>query len=334
MESIYSQDIPESACEVICINDCSPDNTRDIIIEYQKRHQNLVLIDHPENKGQNGGRNTGIEAAHGKYLWFIDQDDYIEKNCLKKLLNILNDNQLDILNFNVLSYNIWKEPKVSPVYDIPNNTEKVISGIDWLKTLKNCNTNSGLWRKIFRREYLIENQFSLPARRLYEDEMFSLAVVAKAKRFIHLNNSFYYYRANPNSILNQAFTVVNHLSLIEVAADCFEFYLKAINEDKVFAEKVKADIALEHLDFTFQEIPYLNFSHRKYVMKILNPHLPIIQKSSYFKGIKKFYFDNFRFSNALFFIVSPVFRQTRRLKSNINKMYKQIKRKIKKIVTQ
>ena len=60
LDSIYAQNIPEESFEVICVNDCSPDCSRDVILEYQKAHKNLVLIDHTENKKAGGARNTGL----------------------------------------------------------------------------------------------------------------------------------------------------------------------------------------------------------------------------------------------------------------------------------
>jgi glycosyltransferase involved in cell wall biosynthesis len=63
LNSLYDQDIPEKDYEIICVNDCSIDYTRDIIIEYQKMHSNLILIDHNINKKQGAARNSGVRAA-------------------------------------------------------------------------------------------------------------------------------------------------------------------------------------------------------------------------------------------------------------------------------
>jgi glycosyltransferase involved in cell wall biosynthesis len=89
LESVYNQDIPEEEYEVICVNDCSPDHSRDIVLQYQQKHPNLILIEHEENKMLGAARNTGLRAARGEYVWFIDSDDYIEKNILGKLLSKL-----------------------------------------------------------------------------------------------------------------------------------------------------------------------------------------------------------------------------------------------------
>lgn len=77
LDSVYRQDIPEEEYEVICVNDASPDHSRDIVLEYQKRHKNLVLIEHEHNKKLGAARNTGRSIARGKYIWNVDSDDYI-----------------------------------------------------------------------------------------------------------------------------------------------------------------------------------------------------------------------------------------------------------------
>ena len=88
LDSIYHQDIPEDQYEVICINDCSPDNSEQIVLQYAQEHTNLKLIKHDVNKKLGAARNTGLRAAQGNYVWFIDTDDFyevreVQKNLLK-----------------------------------------------------------------------------------------------------------------------------------------------------------------------------------------------------------------------------------------------------------
>ena len=78
LDSIYRQDIPEDQYEVICINDCSPDNSEQIVMQYAKKHTNLKLIKHEVNKKLGAARNTGLKAALGKYVWFIDTDEFLQ----------------------------------------------------------------------------------------------------------------------------------------------------------------------------------------------------------------------------------------------------------------
>src|SRR5690554_4926594 len=82
--SIVHQDISPESYEVIVINDGSPDQSASIAKELAKTFSQIVVIDQ-ENKGLSGARNTGIQNAKGKYVLFIDSDDYIEPNVFSKI---------------------------------------------------------------------------------------------------------------------------------------------------------------------------------------------------------------------------------------------------------
>ena len=77
--SVLNQDIPESEMEIICINDGSPDDSADIAREIAKEHPSIIVIDQ-ENQGPSGARNNGMRRATGKYLCFVDPDDFVEPN--------------------------------------------------------------------------------------------------------------------------------------------------------------------------------------------------------------------------------------------------------------
>jgi glycosyltransferase involved in cell wall biosynthesis len=132
LQSIYNQDITEEEYEVICVNDCSPDSSREIVLEFQAKHRNLILLEQPTNQKLGAARNRAIREACGKYVWFIDSDDFIEENCLKKLLNILEINDLEILNFNFVQY--INDDKLNKIYGLSQDTD-VISGVEFMNSI-------------------------------------------------------------------------------------------------------------------------------------------------------------------------------------------------------
>ena len=86
--------------EIICINDGSPDNSINILQMYQKKHNNIFIINQ-ENKGLGGARNTGLKYASGDYIWFIDSDDWIEPTSLYLLNNYISqEGSKDMILFN------------------------------------------------------------------------------------------------------------------------------------------------------------------------------------------------------------------------------------------
>ena len=97
--SVLNQDIPKSEVEIICVNDGSPDNSADIVREIAKEHPCIIVIDQ-ENQGPSGARNTGMRAATGKYLCFVDPDDFVQPMVYGRLVQQMEEEQLDMLRFN------------------------------------------------------------------------------------------------------------------------------------------------------------------------------------------------------------------------------------------
>lgn len=80
LNSIFGQNVSNSHFEVICVDDCSVDNTIEVIAEYKREngYSNLNIIKHSVNKRQGGARNTGVKAASGSHILYLDHDDYLK----------------------------------------------------------------------------------------------------------------------------------------------------------------------------------------------------------------------------------------------------------------
>ena len=108
--------------EIILVDDGSPDNSVEVIDGYIEKYQNIKLINQP-NLGVCVARNTGFENAVGKYVWFVDPDDYIAPNCLGGILSALDENNADLITFDY--FNVLEESEFNPQkqikIDIKNN---------------------------------------------------------------------------------------------------------------------------------------------------------------------------------------------------------------------
>ena len=153
--SVLNQDISEDQMEIICINDGSPDNSADMAREIGKSHPSIIVIDQP-NQGPSGARNTGMKAATGKYLAFVDPDDFVEPNVYGQLVQQMEDEQLDMLRFN---YQIVDEDynhvEKRPFEKAFNYSPKLMSGAEFLATRLDIACN--IWRYIYRREIITAN---------------------------------------------------------------------------------------------------------------------------------------------------------------------------------
>lgn len=97
LDSIWSQSLDKKLYEVICVDDCSTDNTRQWLKKESEKHSNLHIIENDRNIRQGGSRNKGVIAAKGKYIIFIDQDDYYHNESITQVYNHLRNSDLEIL---------------------------------------------------------------------------------------------------------------------------------------------------------------------------------------------------------------------------------------------
>lgn len=205
LDSVYHQDIPEEEYEVICVDDCSPDNSISIVEEYAKNHINMILVRNQYNRKLGGARNAGIDVATGQYIWFVDSDDFVEKNCFQKLLVIAESEDLDVLHFN---YSQFPESTISKK---KSATTPVMTGPDlffnpnfvWYDDLITA------WGKLYKRVFLLNNNIHFAEHIMFEDNDYAIEVWAKARKVKHTKINAYFYRNNPESITRTKYTSVH-----------------------------------------------------------------------------------------------------------------------------
>lgn len=200
LDSVFNQDIPEEEYEVICVNDASPDHSRDIVLEYQKKHSNLILIEHEVNKKLGAARNTGRRIARGKYIWNVDSDDMITPNCLGSILDVCEKNELDVLlfSFKRLVNGDLQDREIEPWIESNN----VYTGLTFWKiqALKNQAEISPVWTQVYRKTYLDGSGIYSPEINMGEDVPYTYMSILRAKRMKACNRPFYVYRHNTSSL--------------------------------------------------------------------------------------------------------------------------------------
>lgn len=228
IRSLYNQDIPQEEYEVICIDDCSPDGSRTIVERLQKEYPTLTLLIHTENKRQGGARNTGMKVAQGKYIWFVDSDDYIKSNCLKSLLKQVETEDLDILDFDFdADYSKQQFRKNIESYEMGPCT-----GTDYVFSQRQGRWS---WRcscvcgGLVKRELIHDMLFREKVQ--YEDNDFALLMYARAKRVRHIPDRPYYYRTVTDSTVHHKTTLVQvdyNIQLLHAYAGMYD-ELKALD---------------------------------------------------------------------------------------------------------
>lgn len=182
IESIEHQDIPKEEYEVICVDDCSKDNTADVIREYQKQYPNIRLICHEVNKTAGGARNTGMDVAKGEYIWFVDPDDAIVENVLGDLTKEIERLKVDILFFN---YNYIDENSKSQTVQQFIGAYDILTGQEFFLTYcknKRFAEITSIWHEVFSATYLRTKNIRYPEIKSSQDVVFAWHAYLEAQK--------------------------------------------------------------------------------------------------------------------------------------------------------
>lgn len=200
MDSILAQTFTDF--ELILVDDGSPDNCGAICDEYAAKDSRVRVI-HQENGGLSAARNAGIEAASGEYLTFVDSDDMIHPKMLERMMLVMKETDAELCVCDLLSFTKDAKPdqeeEDSHVYRVldPVAACNRLYDTDGVKFTVACG-------KLFAHRLFSSIRF--PLGMIHEDEATTYQALYAANRIIELNNRFYFYRSNPNSIMNSAFS--------------------------------------------------------------------------------------------------------------------------------
>ena len=175
--------------EIIVINDGSTDNTLDIIKSF--KDERIKIIDLKVNKGIGNARNLGIKKAKGKYIGFVDSDDYVDKKMFETMYNkaIKEDLDLVICDF----YKVIENTKEKIKIDIPNfENTNIYKNPKLLLDIELCP-----WNKLYKSK-LIKNT-TFPTSLKYEDVPFVFKALKNAKNIGKVNKYFNYYIVHDKS---------------------------------------------------------------------------------------------------------------------------------------
>lgn len=198
--SVLNQDIPESEMEIICVNDGSPDNSADIAHEIANEHPSIIVIDQ-ENQGPSGARNNGMRHATGKYLCFVDPDDFVEPNVYGGLIKQMEEQQLDMLRFNYQIVNEHYEVIPKRPFELRfDYTPQLMTGSQFLSERLDIACN--IWRYIYRTEIIIKNNIWCYVGDYYDDTPWLPLVLMKAERMNICDKVVYDYLERSDSLVN------------------------------------------------------------------------------------------------------------------------------------
>lgn len=200
LDSILNQDVPSGDLEIVCIDDGSPDDSEQIALQYQTRYPNTFVVLHQENQGPSGARNTGMQQATGKYLAFVDPDDYVEPGVFGSLLNRMEEDNLDILRFNYRIVDEKDEPLEKREFECQfDYSPSFMTGAEFLANRLDIACN--IWRYIYRTSLIVSNGIWCFTGDYFDDTPWLPIVLLKAKRMDVCDTVVYDYQERSDSLV-------------------------------------------------------------------------------------------------------------------------------------
>jgi len=198
LKSVISQTYNDLEC--ILVDDCGNDNSIDISERFISEYQGQIkfsIIRHRHNKGLSGARNTGLKAAKGEYIYFLDSDDKITPDCIERFVDVIQSKEFDLV---VADYLV--EGGEDVFQHIKLQEGEYIGKHAIAEAKKKHLWFPMAWGKLYRREFLLQNNLEFCEGVLHEDELFSVELACLANSMYCLPSvRTYIYQVRPGSIM-------------------------------------------------------------------------------------------------------------------------------------
>ncbi len=193
--------------EIILVDDGSTDKSGHMCDEYARAYHNIRVV-HQKNQGPGTARNNGLKEAKGKYIYFMDPDDYIDSALLAENIKLLEENSADFVMFNY----------IREVYDAE---EKIVHTEEGVVSLQGVWTNAQMkehflkyftenvpsayfvWNKIYRKTFLTKNHILFSEIPMGEDTNFNLDIYSKNYQSVYNPKIYYHYCSRSSSAVNR-----------------------------------------------------------------------------------------------------------------------------------
>jgi glycosyltransferase involved in cell wall biosynthesis len=252
--------------EIILINDGSTDNSKDICEQFAKKDPRIIIVDQ-DNSGSSIARNTGLERASGEIISFVDSDDYIEKVMLEKMLRLMIEHNLDIVEIernDIINKKIFDNKFV--IQDQVTAIQRIITS-----------TSFQVWKRIYRKS-LIEDMRFIP-NIIHQDVFFTIDVLNRISSIGYLNSPLYIYNRESAGIIRSKYSAMKR----DVAIRATEYIIANVPKNSMFKKVVNNYIVYYYTDHFFLISRNKSFDNeRKYRIKLKKE----ILKAANFYNIK------------------------------------------------
>lgn len=203
--------------EVVCVNDGSPDKCGLILEKYAEADERILIVDQ-KNQGLSGARNTGIRHAHGKYIMFVDSDDWIEKEACEAAVHSAQKHNADLVMWSYTreyeneskdKYMFWDDETVFEQPEVLSQLHRRLCGLlgEELRHPDYANALETAWGKLYLTERIVDNHVEFIDTREIgtEDALFNLYTLGYIERAVYIRKCFNHYRKNNQSSLTKTY---------------------------------------------------------------------------------------------------------------------------------
>ena len=191
LDSLLNQTLKD--IEIICVDDGSTDKSPKILDEYAFQ-DNRILVIHKENSGAGDSRNRGLDVAHGKYVCFVDSDDWIDSDFLEKLFFRASADNLDWVKGNVfLEYSKFRR--------LSNLHKEIHKQLALGKNMACC-LSRDWWSILYKKEIIEKYNLKFTNYHLAEDTLFLISYLCYAEKFALVDETYYHYFQRSNSLVH------------------------------------------------------------------------------------------------------------------------------------
>lgn len=231
IESCEAQDIEKSSYEIIIVNDGSSDDTLDVATGLSHKFDNIRILSQ-HNQGLSMARNNGAAIARGKYLWFIDSDDTIARNCLNTIVKMISDMRLDMFG---VGPSIPFKSECPSIIDRNKDVTPVMTGREWSLSGK---AFVGAWAYVMNTEFWKKFDFQFYPDLYFEDTELMPKVCFKASKIASFDTfSCYNYIQREGSIMHSEMSVKKILDIARIINSHGEFIESELDADEQMAER-------------------------------------------------------------------------------------------------
>jgi glycosyltransferase involved in cell wall biosynthesis len=228
LDSLINQTLKE--IQIILINDGSTDDSKKIILEYVERDSRIVFID-SANEGVSAARNQGIEKSSGRYLGFVDADDYIVPGMYERLFEIAQEDKSSVVICNAT--NAEEKGESGKRLELEDETFLIGDKVPVLLNFLRFKYDSANWNKLYSSEIIKQYNLKFDSRlAIWEDLLFNLKFIGYADKITTVSEALYYYREHDTSVIANS-----KLLLSEQYNRFYDSYISFCNKNLFLAEK-------------------------------------------------------------------------------------------------